>query len=151
MDLLRSRAEDLGIAVLGKTAAELKVAVLAAMEAQGLISVDVDPPTLARVQQALLNADRLLAAHRTGPTRAAVVYFRAEDNDCADISGMLRAVTSGAIEQIAVTDRHVDLCLPKPAAFIGTHINSYLKPVLSQFDSVSDGGGFMKHWFLNAV
>ena len=94
--------------------------------AAGILPQGGDPLILDRMLRALLQAQRLILQHRVGRVKAPIVYFRADDNDCPDVPGMLAATTTGSFIEIAVGARHTALCDPEPAAVIGAEVNRYL-------------------------
>jgi hypothetical protein len=56
----------------------------------------------------------------------AVHVFRADDNDCPDVPGMLAATTTGSFVDVAVDARHSALSDSDPAAVIEAEVNRYL-------------------------
>ena len=119
-------AETLGIPVSGKTTSAIKEALAETAFANGILPQGGDPLILDRMLRAMLQAQRLVSEHRVGRVRAPIVYFRADDNDCPDVTGMLAGTTTGLFVEVAVDARHSSLCDPEPAAVIGAEVNRYL-------------------------
>jgi thioesterase domain-containing protein len=122
-DLLRQIAEQLSLPVTGRATSEIRKAIFDAFVADGTIPEGVDPLISRRILRAMLRASRLISEHRAGRVKAPIVYFRADDNDCPDVSGMLAATTMGSFIQISVCSSHSEMMATEPAAVIGTQVN----------------------------
>lgn len=125
-------ANDFGLDVVGRSAAELEEALLQVIVERDLLPADADLLIVKRMRSALLRATRLLAAHRPGRVDAPIVYFCASDNDCDDVTGMLAAVTDGNVAVIDVSAKHSALFLPEPLIFIGYDTDRYLGVSVSE-------------------
>ena len=128
-NILHDFADRWGIPVSGKTTSAIKEALAEFAFVNGILPQGGDPLILDRMLLAMLQAQRLVSEHRVGRVKAPIVYFRADDNDCPDVTGMLAGTTTGLFVEVAVDARHSSLCDPEPAAVIGAEVNRYLLKV----------------------